>query len=265
MIFFVYLLIGMATRGGIKYREDLVGVDAVKKELHSSDGRMVGYYIPEGYDHRNCYINIGRGEYPSKAAIDRHLVSLAQMNRDEDPQELIVVAKQYLREKDVTHFSYDEDFVLNKIDWAQHHEEELYFVTKKYYFNIPLSRDEVLSIVQKNGASERRAKTIALLEGALDQIKFDRVFATATNLSEYSGVKVATVRNYVGVFMDEITQYHMDIFGTTSYNEHIKKEHLDLIRHISSQFNTKNKRKIAREANIHYNTVGRLWKEAFNR
>ena len=246
------------------YSEDTLPDDYKSKPQLKIGGRVVGYYIEEGYKHRNCYVNAISGRIGVKA-IRRHLIALAQMNRDIDVTVLMSEAQDYLKEKESGMMKYDDEFLLNIIDWAQHHEEDLFWIDKKYYFTVPLKRDIVLGIVQANGASLKRSKTIAAIEGGIEALKYDSVFISPKTLSEYSGVKRSTVLNYFGVFKEEIDKYNKINFKTDNYNEYVKNNSIEQMRLAYKRLGgITNKRKIAFEARVHHNTVGKLWEEAFN-
>lgn len=262
-IVYICLMITGINNHKVKYKEDILPYDykETAKKLYYG-GVLVGYYLKDGYQHRNCYIG---GNKLSKKAINRHLIALAQMNRDLDVFELIGYAQKYLQEKDGYGgiFRYDETVVANKIDWAWNQEEDFFWVKKNYYFETKLNRETILKIVQLNGASEKRVKILSKIEGALELLKYDSEYITAKSISNISGVKLKTVENYIGIFRDEIDQYNISNFGTKNYYTYIKTVNTESIAQLINSGIMK-KSEIARKLNIHYNTVCNLWNNAFD-
>ena len=114
--------------------------------------------------------------------------------------------------------------------------------------------------------SKRRDKTSSLVKKAVNELLLtDNDFITAQSIRDglEDDVSLSTVRRYMEVFKDEIDSHNNRVFGTSNFITYKKTLSIHKIKGAIQILNDANerlsRRKVAKEAGVHFNPVQNLW------
>lgn len=113
---------------------------------------------------------------------------------------------------------------------------------------------------------QRSDKTKSQIKGAIDYLFSNSGdFITANLIKDGldENVSLSTVRRYMEVFKDEIDRHNKKVFGTDNFVTYKKTLSLHKIKRAIKVLNEADerlsRRRVAKEAGVHFNTVQNLW------
>mgnify|MGYP003661288729 FL=1 len=245
------------------------------------DGKLVAYYVEDGYDAYSAYTGINRGNY-SLAFKNSLIVSL--LNPDNSVEEVFNYMDTLCTDKfDTDDFVIDRKIILKNIGKVR---DGLYDVTPevrkffwvgKYQF-IGRNDKEIDGVMYKGKGSiilsyinkSKTKRSISKLESALNQLlelgNSDNTFLTLKDISEVSGLSLSTVKRLSFLYKEEIDRYNLANFNSNNYGEFNKfcsviKINSAIRRFIEEMELRLTQRKVASKSSLHYNTVCKLWFE----
>lgn len=254
------------------YASDVAEEDAVKEGVSVSyNGDLAAYYLEDGFDVYNAFSPISRGNY--KLA-HRIALIIGLLNRDKKIEHLFEYMDELCKERyDTDVFKVNRTHLLNALKNSM---SGLYDVTpdvKKYFWvgkykhaNKTVKSSVVLSNHNKNRATETFNSVNSAVQSLIEQGNKDNTFITISDIVEVSGISKPTVYSIIGLFREQIDKYNYSNFETDNYPEFIKLSNIGSIVGVIERFidNLETKltqRKVANNANLHYNTVNNLWFE----
>lgn len=125
-------------------------------------------------------------------------------------------------------------------------------------------------VVMSHYNKSKRIESIHNIERAIDLLielgNDDNTFITIKDISKTSGVSESTIKRLYFMFKEDIDQYNLSMFSTSSYQEFIKNFNVMKITHSILSFKESlelkiTKQKVSKKSELHINTVYNLWEE----
>ena len=240
----------------------------------SYDDSVVGYFLEDGYGYVGIPFPSGKNKGTiSKALLWRVGYTITYLNQDRSIDDLIDFVVKYVNtffriqgfeisRKEVRDII---DYCIDKLDLRK------IAINKKYYWTAPLSLKEKQSIVMSNMQDRKSTNTVKVIENAIDAISEDgEKFITANEIhkmlvSEKYEISEITIKRYLPEFRNAIDDYNTVVFGTSNFQTYRKTlsvhRILDAVKVLDKEGERLSRRKVAKEASLHFNTVQNLWME----
>lgn len=258
-----------------KYRiilyKDFLEVDYQSGDDVFLGGDIVAKYFEEGYSVTSCYYGRFDGFIPDKI-IKRIAFCLVALNPDTDLNILAMFMVAYCNDKSGLKdgVTYKYETMLSLLDGVTEKVNiNLIQSPRKFYWN---TRGQRLSLDNKRKAmlmftnDRKSSDTLKKVDNAIQCLMTEaKYFITAKRIADVSGCGKETAKRYMAVYKDEVDRYNEDMFTTNSFATYRR---ILSIHKIKEAIHTLNKaedslsrRKVAKEAGVHFNTVQNLWSD----
>lgn len=230
------------------------------------DGELVGLYLEDGF-----YV-VSVPMVDVKEFSNRYLWyivnSLVFLNEDKTVDELVDFMYLYMVEfASKRGYEPNKVFLREMIDKSiDGVDEERCYQLRKFFFIKKLSRKDVRKAVMSFLNKRKKSETLDKIDSVIQWLCIEsNKFITANLISEELGdeISIHSIRNYMSVFRDEIDSHNLKVFGTENFMKYKKVLSLHNIKRAMKVLNDANeslsRRRIAKEAGVHFNTVRKLW------
>lgn len=257
---------------------DLEEAKRIGEEVYHN-GILVAYFIDGGFFSYSAYSSVSRGNYSNAFRIAN---IVAFLNPEIDSSVLFNYMDLLCNELfDTDSFKIDRKILLKNINKVM---DGLYDVTptvKKYFWVKPYTNigkdDRVIDGVEYDGKSKvvmnhynktKRIETISLIERSVNMLievgNDTGTFLTLNDIFKASGVSISTVKRLSFLFKNDIDNFNVSNFNSSTYSEFLKSvstyKIISAIRMFMDEIEVKiSQRKIAKKSNLHFNTVCNLW------
>lgn len=239
------------------------------------DESLVGYFLKDGYG----YVGVPFHNKKSRGTISKALLwrvgyTVTYLNQDRSIEDLVDFVIKYVDyffkvdgfRIDKTEITNIIDECIDKLDLSK------ITVEKKYFWTANLSLKEKQSIVMSNMKDRESTKTVKIIENAIDAISEEgERFITAkeikkmTDTIEDSDISEKTISRHIPDLRKQIDDYNSVVFGTNNFQTYRKTlsvhRILDAVKILDKEGERLSRRKVAKEAELHFNTVQNLWME----
>lgn len=230
------------------------------------NGEVVGYYIEDGFS--VISIPMKKLDNPTSSFIWYITCCLVVMNEDKDVSILSGFMFHYLnhfnkKENYLPNLEYCGQLVSRAFEVA---DEEMVLSTRKFNFTKNISSKERRSLIMGFLNKRKTTDTLAKIENAIQWLIIEgNGFITVNEIvsacdGEYSK---STVKRYMNLLKDDIDTHNRKVFGTDNFVLYKKTLSIHKIKGAIQILNEANerlsRRKVAKEAGIHFNTVQNLW------
>lgn len=230
------------------------------------DGQLVGLYLEEGF-----YV-VAVPMVEVKEFSQRYLWfiinSLVFLNDDKTVDELVDFMYLYMVQfSSKSGYEPNKEFLRGMVDKSiEGVDEEKCYQLRKFFFIKKLSKKDVRSAVMSFLNKRKKSETMDKIDSVIQWLCIEsNKFITAKLISDELGddLSVHTIRGYMNVFRDEIDTHNRKVFGTDNFMKYKKVLSVHNIKRAMSVLNEADeklsRRKVAKEAGVHFNTVQNLW------
>jgi len=233
-------------------------------------GEVVAYYLQDGYDVITAYHRPFKSYVP-KGIIFRMSYCLAWLNPDMDfdvLSEFVVLYSGYL--SNLKHYVVDKkevrgilDYAMDKVDVDQLKTKRRFYWTNRTGF---LSLEQKRRVINSYTGKTRAMETIKKVENTLEWMFIEgNEFITVKSVAEKLGMTANGLSVYLEPFRGDIDKHNIRLFNTDNFNTYRKilsvhkiNDAIDVLNNLGERIS---RRKVADKADLHFNTVGKLWED----
>ena len=234
---------------------------------------LAGYFISDGFNH----VGVTFPKIKFKGGVPKQMLwrvgfTITYLNEDRSIEDLSQFIRVYYRSfSENSSISVKEskdliDYCIDKLDQTS------ISITKKYFWVMPLSIGEKQSIVMSNMRERKSTNTMKLISNAIDAIceeglKFVTSKQVKKIIEKESGndISLRTINRYTPDLRIDIDDYNNIVFGTCNYQTYRKTLSIHriiaAIKVLDKEGDRLSRRVVAKEAELHFNTVQTLWME----
>lgn len=269
----IYYLCGMDWR---QYRDTnrIVMFEALIEDEHldasypivDANGVVIAYYVPDGYDVVSAYLKKFKGVLP-RSALYRVCYSLVWLNPELDFEVLLSFVVLYADSlSDIPYYKVRENEIRGMLDFCYSTLDESVKSSRKFYWTnatgfLPL--EEKMKVMNSYKGGRQCEETIRKVENVLEWLFMGSDFITQKKVAEKSGLHRSTVASYLEPFKDGINRHNIRIWNTDNFNTYRRTLSVHNIKRAIEVLNDTDEKisqtRVANVADIHLNTVSKLW------
>lgn len=251
----------------ITYRRNIEVSDAEELGVPVvHDGGLVAYYLEEGFYVVSVPM-VGVTEF-SNRYLWFVVNSLVCLNEDAPVDDLVDFMYLYMMEfSSVRGYEPNKVYLRDLIDSCiEGLDEQRCYQFRKFFFVNKLDKNTTKSVVMSYLNKRNKSEMVKNIDNVIQWLCIEgNKFITAQSIRDglEDDVSLSTVRRYMEVFKDEIDSHNNRVFGTSNFITYKKTLSIHKIKGAIQILNDANerlsRRKVAKEAGVHFNTVQNLW------
>lgn len=229
-------------------------------------GRVVGYYIKDGYNVVELNYKVGgSGILPEKLKY-RVVYTLVYLNPELSFDALVECAEAYLGHlMDSRKVQLKKEWVKSLVDYCSDNLKEAgLYKRKRFFWNeegrlLPSQVKQSISGVYTS--LEKKKDTLEMIGlSVFSLMEESDEFVTVKLLSDGIEGSPRTVKRYINLFREDIDNHNLNTFGTDDRSVYTKTQNMRKIKKAMDDITIEqSKAAIAKATGLHYNTVLNLW------